>query len=494
MKMSRLAARNTNNQKVKMSSISIDFSSLELTHGIDLHAEWAPVREAMAGSARLNTIIDDAIARGRRTSEYTRADLDLWANELAKKIGPGSWHGEASRGFRLVICQPNLKNMFPKFRHNSEQLAKNRECSCLTEELERDLWRFTKLRRRELLFSRIDPLRDTEIDRMQHLHQLCQYAAEQLHIWPLVMLDQVLTEPVVSSWVKWLHEEKHYKRTSLEKLLSSICTMLIKHPDYWNQDLDPIRRAARKVKDEPGSVKSARKSARMVNYKELLVAIRRMKEARLAAEGNGSEKQVAWLVHDQLLLMFLVLGLWPRQCVRGCRISGDNPNLFKGPLRPEDVPADLQPWASELLKENRELHLWQYRFTSKELPRRGAIHGVVHNFLLPLLEVYLDHYRDKLLKEGKSDPGTLFFNRFGNPLTENALVNLFGDLTRKYGDSGKRVLPFYVPRIFGNYWDRKYSGRHGELASILGLRVPAVRAWFKDETTSEGRAINNNQR
>lgn len=475
--------------------IKVDFESLSLasTPDMDLHLEWEPVRTACAGSARLNAIIDDAVAHGRHTFEYTRADLGLWARELFKKIGPGCWHSQAQNAFSLVIGQPGLKNLFPRFRHDSEQLAKADECGYLTPELERDLHRFRALRGREAIYSRVEFNLDTERDRIQHVYWLCQYAVEQLNIWPLVLLDQVFTEPVISSWIEWLHDKKEYKRSSLKKVLSSIHNMLIKHPDYWKQDLRYFRKLARKYEKEVESAKAIRKEARMVDYKELLTVIGRMRQERLAAMKSRSRKRVAWLVHDQLLCMFMVLALWPAQCIRKCRIRGDSPNLFKGLLLPEDMPADLQPWASKLLSGNSAVQLWQYRFSSKEVLRNGAIHGVVHNFLIRLLEKYLRRYRAQLLK-GKPDPGTLFFSRYGNPLNENALIEHFGNLTFKYGYSEKRVLPRNVPRIFGNYWERNHPGRYEELASIVGMRIPTVRGWFEDEPTARGRAISSNRR
>jgi hypothetical protein len=449
-----------------------------LAQNTDLELEWAAIKKAAAGSVRVQQMIEDAIGRGRHTSEYTRADQDLWATRKLKEGRKGSYIRGACQDFRCIARQAGLENLFPllpgKAKANPAKSLAREEMSL---SLQRDLRMFFAKRRLSAHRSQteLNPL--TEFGREAILQELCWYAAKELHIDPLTRLNQVLQEPVVHSWALWLHEDEKCSRDSVKNRLYSIHSTLRKHPDYWNRDLAWVTKPLRQIPPEPEGAKCATQTACSIDFKELVVAVRRIREDRLAAPACRSAKAVGWLVHDQLLFMFLAFAQWSSQSVIRCRVGKVNPNLFKGPLRSEDMPLDIQGWAKELCKKERGARLWQYCFSPRETRAHTTVHGVLHNFLIPLLEVYLKRYRGKLLG-GKPDPGTLFFSRKGRPMAPSAFIFLIGDLTSKYCPSEKRIIPSGISRSFANYWERQHQGKHEQLALIQGRRIPTIRAKF----------------
>lgn len=449
-----------------------------LAQNTDLELEWAPVKKAAASSTRVQNMIDDAIERGRHASEYTRDDQDIWATNKLKEGWKGSYIRGARQDFRYIARQAALENLFPLLPGK----AKARTVKALSEEemampLQCDLVKFFLRRFQSAYRSQTALSRQTEFERRTILRELCWYADRKLHIRPLTRLSQVLNESVVHSWALWLHEEEKFRRDFVKTRLNSIHFTLRKHPDYWNQDLEWVTKPLCQIPPDSGDAKCARQTACSIDFKELVVVVRRIREERLAAIADRSETAAGWLVHDQLLFMFLAFAQWSSQSVIRCRVGKATPNLFKEPLHSVDMPLDVQGWAKGLCKKGRRPRLWQYRFTPGETRAHTTVHGVLHNFLIPLLELYVKRYRAKLWG-GKPDPGTLFFSRKGRPLTKSAFIFLIGDLTSKYSPSGKRIIPSGISRSFANYWARKHEGKHEQLALIQGRRIPTIRAKF----------------
>lgn len=446
-----------------------------------LKAEWAPMTKAASGFDGVQNLINHAIARGRHTWEYNQKDQDLWGT--AKRLDGCSDHyvRMVFVRFRAAARKANLETMFPMIDCQLQSFPPNRLTFAEMElPLRRQVLRFFSRRRQYASRCKSKLNRETESFRIHVFQSLCWFAVNIRKIDPLVSLDdQVLTEEVLRAWVCWLEKER-CDYDSIRLRLNRVHSALKKHPDYWQKDWSWIPRALKQIKEEPKSAKDVRRSARIINYKELLAIVRRMRQARIVAIENGLPQEVARLVHDQLMFMCLTLAHWHSQWVCTCRVNQPQANLFNGPFREEDIPADLQKWVSELLAKDRDTPIWQIHFDPHECRLRATVHQAVHNFLIPLLDEYMKvhGYRDQLL-DGKADPGTLFFSRRSEPLTTVSLAIAVGNLTVKFGTKKKRILPSAIPVIFANYWERKHPGKHERLASMLGQRITYVREKFK---------------
>jgi hypothetical protein len=79
---------------------------------------------------------------------------------------------------------------------------------------------------------------------------------------------------------------------------------------------------------------------------------------------------------------------------------------------------------------------------------KHEVRAILPHRLVPLLEDYLQHHRPILLRG--PDPGTLFLNRDGLPLTTSLVDELVSNLTLHYGH--RRVTPHVIRDIFAFWW------------------------------------------
>lgn len=76
-------------------------------------------------------------------------------------------------------------------------------------------------------------------------------------------------------------------------------------------------------------------------------------------------------------------------------------------------------WVEEAEKQDPETEFWQFEFSRPETKAKNKIRCILPRQLVPLLEEYLQQYRGTLIQG--SDPGTLFLNGVGQPLSTTQL-------------------------------------------------------------------------
>lgn len=162
-----------------------------------------------------------------------------------------------------------------------------------------------------------------------------------------------------------------------------------------------------------------------------------------------SSAGLAWQIHDEVLMRFLVTLLWRQRNIRECRIGteSEGANLFKARLHPMN-PIAVPTWAAEMLRRDPHTELWQFHFRPAETKTAHEVRSILPRRLVPMLEEYLQHHRPVLLNGDA--PCTLFLNREGRPLTLSQLTNLVGELTLR--SCGRRVTPHLVRDSFAFYW------------------------------------------
>ena len=147
-------------------------------------------------------------------------------------------------------------------------------------------------------------------------------------------------------------------------------------------------------------------------------------------------KKFALLVQEELMMRWLPVLPWRQRNIRECRIVGPNPNLFKGPV-PEITTIDMPAWAVEERKKNPKAEFWQFHFEEEETKTGCIVDALLPRQLIGPLEEYLSTYRTHLLRG--VDPGTLFLNHKGEPMTLKQVTELVAKNTLRYG--GRRVTP-----------------------------------------------------
>jgi integrase len=173
------------------------------------------------------------------------------------------------------------------------------------------------------------------------------------------------------------------------------------------------------------------------------------------------EKELAVVIRDQLLMLWLIILPWRRHNLAGCRIEGPHPNLFKAKIDP-NAHVSKTSWVEEELKENPEAEFWQCKFSGKETKAGNAVHILLPRPLIPLLEEYL-HHRKNLLGEAESN--TLFLNTEGTAMSEGTLTNLVSELTLRH--IGKAVSPHTFRHIVAYGWLKDHPGDFLTVSKLL---------------------------
>jgi hypothetical protein len=178
-------------------------------------------------------------------------------------------------------------------------------------------------------------------------------------------------------------------------------------------------------------------------------------------------RKAAFLVHDELLFMWLVTLVWRQRNIRECQIGH---NVFKAQI-PVLVDIAVPRWAQERLSANPREEFWQFHFREDETKMHREVQSILPRRLVPLLDMYLENYRPLLLRG--FDPTNLFLNRRGHPLDAHQFTNLVSNLTVRYGH--RRVTPHVVRDIFAYSWLEHHPEDYLTLSKAL---------WHKDIKTT----------
>jgi hypothetical protein len=207
------------------------------------------------------------------------------------------------------------------------------------------------------------------------------------------------------------------------------------------------------------------------NYDVLAAIPQRLREERESAADLSAE-EIGWIIHDELLMLWLVTYPWPSRCLRECRISGDSPNIVN-----INDPNEEQLFRKGRCKndrqDNRGSAEWSFRFSPQEVPLRRPVRGPLPQRLVPLLELYLKYRRH--LVRGK-DSGTLFLSRTSRAYSRYGFSDHVCDITDRL--VAARVPPGAFRDVFSYHWLDKHPGQYAALASILWKSIPGVRCRF----------------
>lgn len=252
-----------------------------------------------------------------------------------------------------------------------------------------------------------------------------------------------MNQESIASYVDWSQHKRGRKSDPLAAELGLLCAALRWSPLYKGHDFSWLRAFISQIEPDDEEEKRDRKALKYLPY-EVLEKIPAMIRARREEVSRSGARQLALLVHDELLFSWLVTLVWRQRNIRECRIGH---NLFKAAISPFTKIA-VPTWARERMKANPNEQFWQFYFRKNETKTKHEVRAVLPRKLVPLLEDYLQNYRAVLVT--RADPGTLFLNRDGRVLTVSVVLLLVSNLTLRYAQ--KRVTPHIFRDIFAYYW------------------------------------------
>jgi len=402
--------------------------------------------------------------------DLTHDHLETWTEHRLSEGRSIGGIEQAISQLKYRIRQSNLQSEFPKLNVDSAcgqrfsvpiekmspeiQVELTSILEWLAEEDRREAIRMSKRTRANIR---------TEFER---LYGFARDYYRPLQGKPLTNLDELLKRPVVKAYVRWLRKKHGYSRNSLKMVVFNLRSALKAHPAFRNRDWEWMVRLLSEFLEEPESVLEKRRKRRAFGYDmdSLRSIPAQLEERRQAAKGL-SRIEKGWLIHDELLMLFLTTYPWPPRCLRECRVSGESPNLMK------KSPGDDLP------------RQWHFYFHPEEVPRRRLAKGPLPKKLVPMLNSYM-RYRRALLQGKMAD--TLFLNRNGEPLTQLRFTLLVCKITRS--TLGKAVPPIGFRDAHGYDWLVRKPGDYGTLASLRWESEYWVRMHFDRDFRNKERA------
>lgn len=424
--------------------------------------EWAQIQSATHHLKGASGIVNFAIRRGKTPATFTDDDLNSWGQMMLAQDKCYEYIHRLPQDFRRELNKAGLSDKIPGiFRHwkpattyfvplGSFPLGVRQE----VEEILR--WRqapYVQTRRKKRL--RAISARNLE-------HAITRFYGFLVNIRPalapatpaddvskLRSLLDFFTPDRVSAYVDWRLNLRRGKGRSVVAQLGAVCSALKEYPKYKGVDFIWFDDLLRGIPYEPESNRRERKERKYLPYDTLAQIPGRIRALRNKSANKATEEEFARLLHDELVIQWLLILPWRQRNIRECRIGrkSDGANLFRAEIEQWDTVAKPK-WVQEELRSNPRAKFWQYHFREDETKNGREVRSILPRRLVPLLEEYLERARPLLL--GGTDPGTLFLNEDGARIKENIIIALVSKLTLRYG--GRRVTPHIFRDIWAYWW------------------------------------------
>jgi hypothetical protein len=416
----------------------------------EISESWKPALAAAKKESGCAGVVHYAIQQGRTPGDFKDDDLIAWSEMMLKLKRSYRHVQQVKRDFRRVVSQAGLAQQFPGLSFRSTPFRYAVPFSALPAQLRAEV--AVVLKWKQDLFApgrpqkaRIRAISAKEIPVI--IRRLYTYVTRTEPHCRIQSIPELVTETRVNGFVAWLLNERKIQGETLIPQLGRLRATM-RHPMYNNYDFGWLSALLSTIPQDSEPERLERKARKYLPYDVLCEIPDGIRDKRRQS-ANLTPLQVAFLVHDELLMRWLMTLVWRSRNVRECRVAcfGDGPNLFKKEL-PQLANTAVPVWAQKELETNPHQQFWQFYFRKHETKMGNEVRGVLPRRLVPLLEEYLEHQRPRLF-HGR-DPGTLFVNREGTVLTGTQLGLLISDITLRY--SNRRITPHLFRDILAFKW------------------------------------------
>ena len=398
-----------------------------------------------------------------KAAEFTDADLDRWEQDFLENGGSYKNAKRLKASFRRSLADSGLSERLPNINCDKQRHGHYSDPFHLLPakwKADIELVIHTKLAKKVIpgRGKRIRPITGQNVKNgfIRYCGYLIKVAGrEDLYDAPL---PHLFTKNLVIGYINFCLTTRGLKGDSVRNLLRVLHATLKCHSAYNAQDFSWFASVVSEIELEPSSAKFKRKMEKYVDF-GLLEQIRYMLLAKRKEAAKLGNQAVAWLIHDALLISWFITLVWRQRNVRECRLGH---NLFRAALLPM-TQITIPAWVREKLKSNAQEQFWQFYFAEDETKAGRIVHSILPHTLVSLLEEYLSKWRPLLVRN--TDPGTLFLNREGGPLTSEELRDLVSNLTLKY--ARRRVNPHMFRDIFAYWWLSQYAEDINTVSKML---------------------------
>jgi integrase len=247
-------------------------------------------------------------------------------------------------------------------------------------------------------------------------------------------LSDLLRKEYVTRYTEWCINERKLGSRTVAAWIGMI-PPLAKYPLLEGTNFAWVRDLANGLPRDKDNSKKDRKARKWVEHDRLYEIPRKLFEL---AGRTKDPRRAALHGRDGLLVLWLLVCPWRQKNVRSCRIVAGNlpANLFFAEISPLATIAKPR-WVEDALKLNPHQAFWQFHFDSDETKNADPVDSLLPRQLIGPLETYLAKYRPLLIKG--PDPGTLFLNESGGPLSACTIARVIGRVTLKWTE--RRVTP-----------------------------------------------------
>jgi integrase len=423
--------------------------------------EWTQILSAVSSLKGARGIVNFAIRRGKNPATFTDDDLNSWAHMMLTQGKCYQYIRRLPMDFRRELHEAGLaSNVSGIFRHWKTALPYFVPLCSFPAELRQEVeellrWRqapYVQTRRKKRLRAISARNLENAITRfygfLVNVRPGLAPATPADDVRRVHLLLDLVTPDRVNAYVDWRLNVRNGKGRSVVVQLGALCSALKEHPNYKGGGFTWLDDLIRGIPYEPESSRRERKERKYLPYDTLAQIPGRIRAVRKKSAKQGSE-EIARLLHDELVIQWLLILPWRQRNIRECRMGrkSDGANLFKAEIEQWDTVAKPR-WVQEKLRMNPREQFWQYHFREEETKNGREVRSILPRRLVPLLEEYLEQARPLLLNS--TDPGTLFLNEDGACFKENTIIALVSKLTLRHG--ARRVTPHIFRDIWAYWW------------------------------------------
>jgi hypothetical protein len=403
---------------------------------------------ALAPDIGCRKIIGEAIRMGRQPEQLTHEDLKAFCRSQHEQGECYARADEWFRVFRAWVRRAGLTERFPAMESLKPTLGYGLREADWPAEFKREVDAILRWKQAHFALDRPadGQWSKATADKMRRF--ICSLAGYAKNIYgaDITTVSSLVTEEIATAFAMWSINDRRKSGSAFKSDLSTLHATIRHYPKCKDVDVSWFPKLLKGIPVTANTETLDRKMNRMLPYAVIKKIPGRISQTREKGAAR-SPRKLAEVVRDELLMSWLILLPWRQRNLRECRVGGDNPNLFKGPL-PKSALVARPRWITEIESGNPGTHFWQFRFTEKETKMGNRVHAILPRQLIGLLEEYLREHRSNLLNG--SDPMTLFVNREGRAFTQDLMGNRVNRLTMRF--AGAKMSPHVFRDAFAYEW------------------------------------------
>ncbi len=436
-------------------------------HSPEVEKAWAEIYPVIKKRNGAAGVLRFAIRKGKKPLEFTDKDLEAWGEEMLRQGRSYSYVRNLKGYFRGRVASQGLRlPKLPLSRREVYALPVSAFPESLRQEVE------NLIRWKTAPFSPGRPAKGR--------HRLITAGQFEIFLRRFVgllikvkgrtpsTLEELLSRENLTEFVAWCINERKIRPSSLVPRLGMLYAAAKRYPPLQPKDFGWMRELISELPEDTEALTKEAKERKWVPYDKLaeIPAMIRADSRKITKSPKERIKK-ALLARDELLITWMTTLPWRQRNLRECKLGRkeQGANLFKDEIPPYSTLAILG-WIQETLMTNAHAQLWQLYFRAEETKTGQIVHSLLPRQLIAPLEEYLMFHRPMLLRG--EDPGTLFLNSEGRPLTAYGVEDLVARITVRY--SGRRVTPHLFRDIFAVKWLEDHPEDYLTLSKILWHR------------------------